>query len=203
MYKVFFNDRAVFLGTRFKKSLIKKSFHFEIQNEKEASKAWHTFTNDAEERNLFLTSEDVAKLKKLFFSLFKIIEAAGGIVVNQRKELLCIYRWGKWDLPKGKIEKDEPKELAALREVEEECGITGLTLGVLKTTTFHIYPSPKKQNKFILKPTYWFAMEYYGNEALKPQISEDITQAKWLDKPSLAEAKKNTYASLKELFSVD
>jgi 8-oxo-dGTP pyrophosphatase MutT (NUDIX family) len=203
MYKVFFNDRTVFLGTLFKESLLKDSLHFEIENRNDVLKAWKIFLKDAEGKDLYLSAPDVDQLRQFFFSHFKIIEAAGGIVLNQQKELLSIIRWGKWDLPKGKIEKNESKELAALREVEEECGISGLALGQHKTTTYHIYPSPNNEKEFILKPTYWFSMEYYGKEILKPQLSEDITHAQWLNKQSLIEARENTYTSLKELFEID
>ncbi|MBK9671561.1 MAG: NUDIX domain-containing protein [Bacteroidetes bacterium] len=70
-------------------------------------------------------------------SIYTKIEAAGGIVKNKQGQLLFIFRHGKWDLPKGKIEKGENEQDAALREVEEECGIAELTLQKKLTTTFH------------------------------------------------------------------
>jgi 8-oxo-dGTP pyrophosphatase MutT (NUDIX family) len=203
MYKVFFNDRVIFMGSSFKKSLTKEALHFNIQYQSDLINAWEQFLNDAQSRDLILESSAPKKMKQRFFSMFKIVEAAGGIVFNSKNELLCIYRWGKWDLPKGKIEKNESRELAALREVEEECGINGLMLEKLKTTTYHIYPSPKNSSILILKPTYWFLMKYNGEQLLKPQQLEDIVEACWFNKEQLKLAQKNTYASLKELFEVD
>jgi len=203
MYKVFFNDRVVFLGTSFKKSLIQKELFFPVENKGDIKKVWDMFLNDPKNRNLFLVSENIEELKHNFFSHFKLVEAAGGIVLNNKSELLCIYRWGKWDLPKGKIEKGEAKEIAALREVEEECGIRQLILVGEKTTTYHIYPSPKNASIFILKPTYWYSMKYEGDEKPSPQTAEDITNAQWLNGEQLLNAKGSTYASLKDLFEID
>ena len=53
--------------------------------------------------------------------------AGGGKVYNPKNEILFIFRNGKWDLPKGKAEAKETINLTALREVEEETGITGLS----------------------------------------------------------------------------
>ncbi len=76
---------------------------------------------------------------KQFRQHFKIIEASGGIVKNEMGQILFIFRNGIWDLPKGKIEVGERKEEAGLREVEEECGFTSLTLGKFIGTTYHLY----------------------------------------------------------------
>ena len=42
--------------------------------------------------------------------------------------MLFIYRFNKWDLPKGKLNKGEKKQDCAIREVEEECGICNLQI---------------------------------------------------------------------------
>jgi 8-oxo-dGTP pyrophosphatase MutT (NUDIX family) len=61
----------------------------------------------------------------------KTIVAAGGLVFNENKELLMIYRRSKWDLPKGKLDEGETIEECAIREVEEETGVQQIILGKL------------------------------------------------------------------------
>lgn len=200
MYKVFFNDRIVFIGTTFKKSLIQNNLIFYELKPSDTEHAWLTFKDDHLGRNMFLYYEDAEKGREAFFRLFTVIDAAGGLVHNREQKLLCIFRWGKWDLPKGKAEKGENHEETALREVEEECGITGLTTEELNTITYHIYEHPRKPGVWVLKQTYWYNMFYAGNEKLIPQINEDITDVRWFSAEELALVMENTWASLMPLF---
>jgi len=108
---------------------------------------------------------------------FQVIEAAGGIVKNPRGELLAIFRLGKWDLPKGKMEKGEKPEETARREIAEECGITGHKLIGKICDTYHTY---KMGNKKILKKTHWFAFIINKVAELTPQIVENIEEAQWV-----------------------
>jgi len=131
-----------------------------------------------------------------FISFYQIIEAAGGIVHHDSGKYLFIKRFGKWDLPKGKIEKGESPDVAALREVSEECGITNLKITRELPSTYHTY---KLEGNRILKRTWWFAMEYNGDFLTKPQTEEGITEAKWLV-PSLFDmVLENTYRSIADL----
>ncbi|MBK9478652.1 MAG: NUDIX domain-containing protein [Bacteroidetes bacterium] len=130
-------------------------------------------------------------------SIYTKIEAAGGIVKNKQGQLLFIFRHGKWDLPKGKIEKGENEQDAALREVEEECGIAELTLQKKLTTTFHTY---YLKDTPILKASHWYLMNYTGNSTqLIPQTEEHISDARWMNATEIQEAMKNTYASIAEV----
>jgi len=199
MYKVFFNDRVVLIGSTFKKSLIIKSLVFHVSNMKEVKFAWSTFKSDQQERDLILLTDNPNVGKEMFFSLFSVIDAAGGLVCNLKNQLLCIFRWGKWDLPKGKAEKGEKIEETAIREVEEECGITNLQNDGLNSITWHIYEHPRKHENWMLKQTYWFNMTYGGHQELVPQINEDILEAKWFSKGNLDVVLGNTWASLKPL----
>jgi len=199
MYKVFFNDRAVLIGSTFKKSLIKKSLVFQVSDSTEAEKAWNVFKDDQQLRDLVLLTDNPDVGKDLFFLLFSIIDAAGGLVRNSDHKLLCIYRWGKWDLPKGKAEKGETIAETAIREVEEECGITNLQNEGLNSVTWHIYEHPRKPGNWILKQTHWFNMTYSGDKELVPQINEDILEAKWFAKSELKLVVENTWASLRPL----
>ncbi len=141
---------------------------------------------------------DFEKLFNDFKSHFTYIEAAGGLVKNKKDELLIIRRLGRPDLPKGKIEPGEKSKEAAIREVEEECGISKLECLNEANPSFHIY---LHKNKRVLKKTYWFKMKYTGNETLIPQADEDITDAEWCDALKVKKYEKETYESLKPHFS--
>ncbi len=134
---------------------------------------------------------------KAFQAYFKLIKTAGGIVSNDNNEKLFIYRLDRWDLPKGKIEKGEGIEIAAVREIEEECGISGLAIQKQLQDTYHVY---RFKDQLILKQTYWFELTSSYSGELIPQLEEDITKVEWL---TVAEIENkvlaNTYASIKEL----
>ena len=137
------------------------------------------------------------KLLLSSFSLaFKVIEAAGGLVKNKKGEYLFIFRNGKWDLPKGKIEKGEGIKTAAIREVEEECGIGKLKIVKELESTYHTYHA---EEKAILKRTYWFEMLCEDDSKLIPQKEEGITDVKWIAKKDLQEVNENTFDSIKEV----
>lgn len=128
-----------------------------------------------------------------FFSKFKKIEAAGGIVVCD-SELLFIKRHGLWDIPKGKMESNETPETTAIREIEEECGLTGQFLIRKKLIeTFHTY---EFKNKSVLKKTYWFLIDFFGEKTTKPQLEEAITEVTWFKKTDVPQIKTNTYSSI-------
>lgn len=86
--------------------------------------------------------------------------------------------------------------MAAVREVEEECGVQIPKLGELLSVTYHIYPTKKE---LVLKKTYWYEMEVSGSPVLIPQIEEEITEAVWLKKSELNEVKQNSYPLILDL----
>jgi 8-oxo-dGTP pyrophosphatase MutT (NUDIX family) len=147
---------------------------------------------------LFLQSPEIDKTWKTFCDLYLILEAAGGIVVNDKDCLLMIFRNGKWDLPKGKIEKGEEPDTAAIREVFEECGVSGLSLKKQLNTTFHTYTYKDEK---ILKKTFWFLMNTSDSNKLIPQLEEGITEARWLTRGQVKEAMRNTYLSIADLLN--
>lgn len=132
----------------------------------------------------------------MFTSFYQIIEAAGGIVRHPSGKYLFIKRFGKWDLPKGKMEKGESPELAALREVREECGIANLKIVRELPSTYHTY---KLEGNRILKKTWWFAMDYSEDLLTKPQTEEGITEATWLVPSQFDMVLENSYRSIAEL----
>lgn len=136
---------------------------------------------------------NLEKLWGNFKSHFDYLEAAGGVVINPKNEVLFIYRLGKWDLPKGKVEKGETIELAAIREVVEECGINDLNLNKLISITHHIY----FQRNLKLKAVYWYEMNSQGAETLVPQNEEGIEIAAWKSKEQIRELMNQTYENIK------
>lgn len=134
-------------------------------------------------------------MKKIFKSVL-LIEAAGGLVVNERNEYLAIFRNGKWDLPKGKLEVNEKVREAAVREVEEECGIKVNKSGKKICKTYHVYDM---KNEVVLKKTHWYKMKSEGQDKLKPQKEEGITKVRWFKKERLNTICKNTYPSIMEV----
>ena len=164
----------------------------------------HRFIEFAEHEyysTLFLWSGSRYKeLKRVFFSFFKIIEAAGGVVKNEKNEILVIFRSGKWDLPKGKIEKGKESDSdAAIREVMEETGLEKVTLGKKLMTTHHLY---FRRERMVLKPTYWFEMFADSSSRIKPDEKEDISMVTWVKKEEMAKVLSNTHSSLKDLFNL-
>ena len=124
----------------------------------------------------------------------KII-AAGGLVTNEQNELLMIFRRGKWDLPKGKLDKGESIERCAVREVEEETGITDIILGALINITYHDYFDTWSKED-VTKETHWYAMSIKGNQTLIPQTEEDITDIQWINDTALSKCLSNSYPTI-------
>lgn len=136
-------------------------------------------------------------LEETFVTEFEIIHAAGGIVINEKNEILMIYRLDHWDFPKGKIEPNEKTEAAAIREVKEETGIEKLEITQKITTTYHTYTI---NNTEILKETRWFEMKSDSDAVLIPQKNEGITEVVWVSKAEVTLKLQNSYPNLKELW---
>ena len=122
--------------------------------------------------------------------------AAGGIVANEEGAILFMFRRGKWDLPKGKLDEGETLEQCAVREIEEETGLRNVELGSLIGTTIHHYT---EHGKNIEKETHWYSMEARGNQQLVPQTEEDISELKWVAKRELGEYLENSYNNIVEI----
>lgn len=127
---------------------------------------------------------------------FISIHAAGGLVLNNTEQMLFIFRRGKWDLPKGKMEPGESPEETSVREIEEETGATGLSLIKPITQTFHLY---EEKNELILKTSHWFLMLCQHSENLKPQLEEDITEIQWFAANNLHIPLSNTFANIQQV----
>lgn len=143
--------------------------------------------------SIIIYHHDVAQLKADFESLYKIIEAGGGVVGNEKGEILTMFRRGSWDLPKGKIDKGETKEAAAIREVQEETGLNVVNLGDFLLETNHTYKNRK--GKRIIKRTYWYKMATSETQ-LEPQIEEDIELCLWMSVTEFLQ-KRPLYSTIK------
>lgn len=128
-------------------------------------------------------------------SEYTFIKAAGGLVENDN-HLLMIYRLKKWDLPKGKLDNGEDIETTAIREVEEECNIK-VRMKEKICNTYHTY---KRNGKNILKKTYWYEMECIDDSGLRPQVEEDIEEARWMTHGEIHAALYNSYPSIRQVF---
>lgn len=201
--KIYFDDKPVFLCTKltvelkeilhhpdavfideFSANAIKSLLHEIVKPQFHAGVVLHTSLTD---------------LKKAFFKNFTPIEAAGGIVQNENKEILFIERLGKWDLPKGKIELGEKEDEAATREVEEETGVKNLTIKKKIGETYHTYNA---FGKHFIKTTHWFYMHCKNEQHLKPQAEESITDIKWVKTIDIRQPMSNTYPSIKDIVKV-
>ena len=147
-----------------------------------------------------LFHENLQELRDHFFDQFVVVKAGGGIVRNERAEILLILRNGKWDLPKGKLDAGETIEDCALREVKEETGLKKVTLDKLIDITYHTYV---EKGTRILKESHWFEMEADSFQSLIPQSEEGISDIKWVAKENLSEYLKNTYATIENLLKAD
>ncbi len=144
--------------------------------------------------SITFTAEDSKAMISFIKSKFKVVEAAGGVVDKDGTTLL-IYRQGRWDLPKGKLDKKEKKRDCAVREVEEE---TGVKVGIQRKigTTWHTYIRNKR---YVLKKTYWYAMECLDDTAMMPQAEEHIDDVRWV---TLTELRSLLYGSYRSIRSV-
>ncbi|HEX8514868.1 MAG TPA: NUDIX domain-containing protein [Bacteroidia bacterium] len=172
--------------------------HVAVSHPEEVANVYASLLNNHKIKEVYLSNPDEKLLLEGFKSGFRVVEAAGGLVRNKNGEYLFIYRNGRWDLPKGKIEKNEPVETAAVREVEEECGVGGLTIMKELEPTYHTY---FLEGTSILKPTYWFEMNCSDGAVLTPQAEEGITDVKWIAVKDLQMVRENTYPTILDIIS--
>lgn len=201
--KIYFADKPVFLCDEITKELNELLHHPDaVFIDEISAPAIKSLLHEIKKEEFHagvIFSKDLDKLKKIFFKNFTLIEAAGGIVQNNKKEILFIYRLNKWDLPKGKIEKGENAEACALREVEEETGVNKLKVKKKVGETYHSYDA---FGKHFLKTTHWFYMSCGDDQNLVPQTEEDINALKWVATKNIKEPLTNTYPSIKDILSL-
>ncbi len=192
MYKVFVNDKPIILTTQVEKEGKFKNYLLKSVDLRKVIRELNTNAV----KGVHLVHKKEKKLLKKFLKKLPNVIAGGGLVKNKKGDVLFIFRNGKWDLPKGKTEKNEPIEASAIREVEEETGVAGLSITKPLDTTYHIF---KRNGRYRIKITYWFEMytEFEGD--LTPEESEGISKVAWLNTKEIDTALKNSYANIRSL----
>ncbi len=194
MYKVFFNQKPIFLTTELVPQTDRTPVMFmKFSSPENIVKALKSKKTEC----LYLYHQKEDKLWMHFLRHFPIVEAAGGLVRHQDGRFLFIYRNDKWDLPKGRIEKNEPIRIAAVREVEEETGVDGLEIVKPLIETFHVF---NRNGKYKLKKTFWFEMKTASTITLTPQLNEGIEQAVWVFEKEIQHKFENAYENIKQVY---
>ncbi|HRG52894.1 MAG TPA: NUDIX domain-containing protein [Bacteroidia bacterium] len=200
MIKIFYPEKIIYLIKDKRKFVEKKNTVLQvIDSSAEMRKVFDEVINKKSIKEIYFYNENEEQLFVYFSKLFKVIDAAGGLVRNEKKQWLFIFRHDRWDLPKGKLEKNEAIADAAIREVEEECGIKGLSIVKQLPASYHVYFLNKQA---VLKRTYWFEMDCSDKSPLVPQLEEGITDVKWLSKDDLKKVWDNTYESVRDVMSL-
>lgn len=195
MYKVFINQKAVFLSEHIEPITNNTDNHWiRCENRNQIKEEFSQFlSNPASFQLLLYNPDNVEKLFRLFISLFSFVEAAGGLVKDPRGRFLFIHRLGFWDLPKGKTEPGEAAPEAALREVTEETGLQHVTIVRTLPSTYHIF---ERKGTQYLKRTHWYEMQSADDGPLLPQEEEDITDARWYSPQELSLPLSHTYPAI-------
>lgn len=196
MYKIYINDKPIFLtNAEFGKKQQGDERNLVVLFRHR--KSLFQYVDSLEKNNYFdsitIFAKDVEVLKKDFFSIYKTVPAAGGVVYNDKDEILMIYRRGFWDLPKGKFEDGETIAETAVREVQEEVGLNDVKIIKELPTTYHTYRNRK--DKRCIKPTYWFTMKTSETE-VKLQTEEDIEGSMWIKPADFLNSDKVAYGSI-------
>jgi 8-oxo-dGTP pyrophosphatase MutT (NUDIX family) len=193
MYKVFVNDKPLFLTNQVSKETDFQLFLLEsVDIEQLIVKM---FQNKIKKASLYYPDEK--EMLKIFKTKIPVSKAGGGLVYNPKGEVLFIFRNGKWDLPKGGTEKGEDIEQTAIREVEEETGVNNLQITKKLQKTYHVF---KRNGIYKLKITHWFEMTTNFEGTPIGQIEEGIDKVEWISPEQIREALKNSYENIKLLF---
>lgn len=193
MYKVFVNDKPLFLTNEVAKETDFQLFLLEsVDIEQLIVKMFNNKISKA-----YLYYPDEKEILKKVKEKIPVKKAGGGLVYNKNGDVLFIFRNGKWDLPKGGTEKGEEIEDTSLREVEEETGVTGLKISRKLQKTYHVF---KRNGKYRLKITHWFEMTTDFEGTPIPQANEGIEKVAWLNPSEIKQALNNSYENIKLLF---
>ena len=193
MYKVFVNDKPLFLTNEVQKETDFKLFLLESVDIKKL--IIKIFQNKIQKA--FLYHPDEKLIMKTLRAKLPVEKAGGGLVYNANGDVLFIFRNGKWDLAKGGMEKNETIEETAIREVEEETGVNGLIITDKLQKTYHIF---KRNGRYKLKITQWFEMRTQFEGTPQGQAEEGIDKVEWVQPDNIKKLLENSYENIKLLF---
>jgi 8-oxo-dGTP pyrophosphatase MutT (NUDIX family) len=196
-YKVHFENRFIMISPE-PDRLQKYGLFHKFYDTGELYKIITHFQSDKSIQAINIYCPDIAHLWKMFRIYFTEVGAAGGLVKHTSGRYLFIEKKGKLDLPKGHIEIGEETEKCALREVSEECGITGHSIVKPIYPSYHTY---SWEGISYLKKTSWFLMKFDGDMITEPQLSEGITKVEWLFPDELNSIKSSAWLSLMDLIN--
>jgi 8-oxo-dGTP pyrophosphatase MutT (NUDIX family) len=197
MYKVHFENRFIMISPE-PDRIQKYSLFHKFYATSELYKLISEFQADSSIQAINVYGPNIKHIWKIFRIYFTEVGAAGGLVRHESGKYLFIEKKGKLDLPKGHIESGEELEACALREVYEECGITGHSIVKALPPSYHTY---SWEGISYLKKTSWFLMEYDGVMVTEPQINEGITKVEWLSPDELSKIKSSAWLSLMDLIN--
>jgi 8-oxo-dGTP pyrophosphatase MutT (NUDIX family) len=193
MYKVFINDKPLFLTNEVAKETDFQLFLLEsVDIEQLIIKMFNNKINKA-----YLYHPDEKEILNKVKEKIPVKKAGGGLVYNKKGEVLFIFRNGKWDLPKGGCDKGEEIEDCSIREVEEETGVNDLKITKKLQKTYHVF---KRNGVYRLKTTHWFEMTTTFEGMPVPEVNEGIEKVAWLNQEQIKEALTNSYENIKLLF---
>jgi 8-oxo-dGTP pyrophosphatase MutT (NUDIX family) len=186
MYKVFIENKPIIF-----------QFNSEVGKTETVEESWfkiRTYLGSANQE-LIINIKNEADFWQIFKN-HKFIVAAGGMV-RRGSRFLFIKRNDVWDIPKGKLDAGESPEIAAVREIEEECGLIAPIITDYLMQTYHTY---HHKGKDVLKLTHWYLLEEGPQKSeLKPQLEEGITEIIYLEPSEFFLVLENTYTSIKEV----
>ena len=110
--------------------------------------------------------------------------------------LLLQYASGYWDLPKGKLEKEETVREAAIREVKEETNLSLEPIDQFKQTINYFFKD--REGTVVHKTVTYFCAEAPSRDGV--QVSFEHLTYIWL--PFNAATKKLTYTNARQLLQM-
>lgn len=197
MHKIYFDNKPLFITNQITKELEEYLHHedtvfideFNIHTVKAML---HEIEQPRVLRGVFLHT-DVEAVLNAFKKKLSLVLAAGGLVHTPENDFLLIFRKGKWDLPKGKLDAHEDLETCAVREIKEETGLESVQLEQPLCVTYHTY---HEAGKHILKESHWYWLKSEKQPFFLPQTEEDIEKCEWVPTDKLAPYMDATYPSI-------
>jgi 8-oxo-dGTP pyrophosphatase MutT (NUDIX family) len=198
-YKIFSGQTEIIITSKFDSDSRKKELRCDIHKLSEIKAIIPLIRKNAKHKRIVIIHSKPHKAFSYLASCFKEITAAGGIVRNQKNDILFIHKNDKWDLPKGKLNKNETKKAAALRETSEECGVQKLIITGKIGKTHHI---GRAKGKRFFKTTHWYEMFCSDPYNIHPEEKEGITKVKWIKPKKTHEYLAKSYLNIQKLLKI-